>query len=71
MQVEASKDDPVSVKFLNDPETQKLVSNTSVLSEAKVADYDAIFYVGGHGKAIRTLFERLCNHKLTIQSSNF
>lgn len=48
--VEASKDDPVSVKFNTDPATLALVANTSVLADAKVDDYDAVFYVGGHGK---------------------
>ena len=36
-------------RFNADSETQNLLANTHKLSEIKEADYDAIFYPGGHG----------------------
>lgn len=47
--VEASKEDAASVKFLKDKES--LWKNTSKLSSflGKADQFDAIFYVGGHG----------------------
>ena len=36
-------------RFDADSETQNLLANTHKLSEVKEADYDAIFYPGGHG----------------------
>ena len=36
-------------RFNADSETQNLLANTHKLSEVKEADYDAIFYPGGHG----------------------
>ncbi|AXG70563.1 putative cysteine protease YraA [Kordia sp. SMS9] len=42
-QTEATK------RFNADEETQKLLANTLVLSKVNEADYDAIFYPGGHG----------------------
>ena len=50
--VEAFKEDPDSVKFLNDTEAQEWVNNTQPLSSfsaSSVSEYDAIFYPGGHG----------------------
>ncbi|OCF41633.1 hypothetical protein I317_04543 [Kwoniella heveanensis CBS 569] len=44
--------DEESVKFLSDPQAQKLVKNTKKISEVKAADYAAIFVVGGHGPCI-------------------
>ncbi|KAL8293798.1 hypothetical protein RQP46_000499 [Phenoliferia psychrophenolica] len=46
--VEAFKEDAESVKFLADEVAQKAVSTTQVLADVK-DDYDAVFYVGGHG----------------------
>jgi putative intracellular protease/amidase len=43
------KEDESAVRFLNDIEAQKSYKNTKVLSSVKSSDYDAIFYVGGHG----------------------
>jgi putative intracellular protease/amidase len=37
------------MQFLNDPEAQDLVKNTKMLSGIAASDFDAIFYVGGHG----------------------
>ncbi|EAW14969.1 type 1 glutamine amidotransferase domain-containing protein [Aspergillus clavatus NRRL 1] len=47
--VKASENDPVATKFLN--EQKSLWTNTEKLSDVlpKVSEFDAIFYVGGHG----------------------
>lgn len=42
------KADPVSQKFL--AEQKALWENTVKLSDVKASDFDAIFYVGGHGR---------------------
>lgn len=39
--------DEESVKFLNDPATQKLVQNTKKVADLSAQDYAAIFVVGG------------------------
>ncbi|KIY73706.1 class I glutamine amidotransferase-like protein [Cylindrobasidium torrendii FP15055 ss-10] len=44
--------DDESQKFLKDPEVKKLFENTKKISEVDAKDYDAIFYVGGHGPCI-------------------
>ncbi len=36
-------------RFDTDKETQKTLANTRILSEVNMADYDAVFYPGGHG----------------------
>ena len=36
-------------RFETDTETQALVANTSKLASMKAADFDAVFYPGGHG----------------------
>lgn len=38
-----------TIRFKDDEAAQKALSKTHVLSEIKAADYDAIFYPGGHG----------------------
>jgi len=40
---------PSTKRFYNDPELIGKVANTIKLSEAISADYDAVFYPGGHG----------------------
>lgn len=44
------ENDPVSTKFLN--EQSALWKNTHKLSDfvSRVSEFDAIFYVGGHGR---------------------
>jgi putative intracellular protease/amidase len=44
--------DEESVKFLSDPEVQANLVSAKTLSEVQAADYDAVFYVGGHGPVI-------------------
>lgn len=45
------KDDE-SVKFLNDPTVQQKFASAKKLSDVSAKDYDAVFYVGGHGPVI-------------------
>lgn len=40
---------PATVRYYADSETQKVVANTLVLTEANVEEFDAVFYPGGHG----------------------
>ncbi len=40
---------PATIRFKSDAETQKVLSKTHKLSEVNQADYDAVFYPGGHG----------------------
>lgn len=46
------KDDDESVKFLADETVQAKLASAKKLGDVKVADYDAVFYVGGHGPVI-------------------
>jgi len=49
--VEMFKDDE-SVNFLQDPDVKNKLSNCKKLSDVNASDYDAIFYVGGHGPVV-------------------
>ncbi|EPQ58984.1 class I glutamine amidotransferase-like protein [Gloeophyllum trabeum ATCC 11539] len=49
--VQNFKDDE-SQKFLSDPTVRKKLEGAKKLSEVNVDDYDAVFYVGGHGPVI-------------------
>jgi putative intracellular protease/amidase len=40
---------PATKRFNDDEETQTLLANTVVLAKVNEADFDAIFYPGGHG----------------------
>lgn len=40
---------PATKRFNNDKETQTLLANTLKLATINEADYDAVFYPGGHG----------------------
>ena len=40
---------PATIKFNEDESLQKLLANTFILKEMKAADFDAVFYPGGHG----------------------
>ena len=40
---------PATKRFNKDKETQAILANTLKLAEVNEADYDAIFYPGGHG----------------------
>lgn len=41
--------DPVVAKYLDSEKFRNAIANTIKLDDAKVADYDAIFFAGGHG----------------------
>lgn len=41
--------DPVVAKYLGSEKFRNTIANTIKLDDAKVADYDAIFFAGGHG----------------------
>lgn len=45
------KDDE-SVKFLSDETVKAKLANAKKLSEVSAKDFDAVFYVGGHGPVI-------------------
>jgi putative intracellular protease/amidase len=40
---------PATVRYYNDPETIRRLSNTVKLSSVSEKDYDTVFYPGGHG----------------------
>ncbi|KAH8118282.1 class I glutamine amidotransferase-like protein [Phellopilus nigrolimitatus] len=44
--------DNQSQDFLQDPTVKEKLANAKVLSSVKPSDYDAIFYVGGHGPVL-------------------
>lgn len=44
--------DEESVKFLKDDTVKAKLKNAKKLSDINVKDYDAIFYIGGHGPVI-------------------
>ncbi|CAE6429783.1 unnamed protein product [Rhizoctonia solani] len=60
--VQMFKDDE-SVKFLQDPEAKQKFADAKKLSDVNPSDYDAIFYVGGHGPMI-DLYKDTSNIKL-------
>ncbi|KAB5594286.1 chaperone protein HSP31 [Ceratobasidium theobromae] len=49
--------DDESVKFLKDPEVKQKFATAKKLSDVNLKDYDAIFYVGGHGPMIDLAFD--------------
>ncbi|CAE6421867.1 unnamed protein product [Rhizoctonia solani] len=55
--------DDESTKFLQDPDVQQKFNSTKKLSDVNPSDYDAIFYVGGHGPMI-DLYKDADNIKL-------
>jgi putative intracellular protease/amidase len=50
--VTAFEKDEESVKFLKDPTVKEKFAKAKKLSEVNVKDYDAVFYVGGHGPVL-------------------
>ncbi|KAJ7049905.1 class I glutamine amidotransferase-like protein [Mycena amicta] len=55
--VQAFASDVESTNFLNDENVKSKFASAKKLSEVKIEDYDAIFYVGGHGPAIDLPFD--------------
>jgi putative intracellular protease/amidase len=52
--IDPRSDDPdnqtdTMLRFKKDPATQKVLANSVRLADVKAADYDTIFYAGGHG----------------------
>ena len=45
-------EDKVAVQFLKDEVVVSKLAKAKKLSEVQVIDYDAIFYVGGHGPVL-------------------
>ncbi|TFK28790.1 ThiJ/PfpI [Coprinopsis marcescibilis] len=58
--------DTGSVNFLNDETVKQKLANAKKLSEVNVADYAAIYYVGGHGPVIDLPFDPV-NGKLVSE----
>jgi len=54
--VESFKDNE-SVKFLQDPDVKNKLSNCKTLSDVDPSNYDAIFYVGGHGPVVDLAYD--------------
>ncbi|KAF7792899.1 hypothetical protein EIP86_004001 [Pleurotus ostreatoroseus] len=50
--VQTYKNDAQSVDFLKDETIKQKLAAAKTLSEVSVNDYDAVFYVGGHGPVI-------------------
>lgn len=40
---------PATERYYKDEEVQNIIANTEKLSDQKAADFDAVFYPGGHG----------------------
>ena len=49
--------DEASVRFLNDDVVKAKLAGAKKLSDVNVADYEAVFYVGGHGPVIDLPFD--------------
>ncbi len=45
----ADRSDPVQARFLDDPDVQRAVENTTPTADVDPAAYDAVLFVGGHG----------------------
>ncbi|KAF7331256.1 Glutathione-independent glyoxalase HSP31 [Mycena kentingensis (nom. inval.)] len=58
--------DEECARFMTDPEVQAKLANAKKLSEVTVADYDAVFYVGGHGPVLDLPFDE-DNHRLVSE----
>ncbi|KAF5344343.1 hypothetical protein D9758_013262 [Tetrapyrgos nigripes] len=59
-------EDKESTQFLNDETVKSKLANAKKLSDVKSEDYDAVFYVGGHGPVIDLAVDPI-NIKLATQ----
>ena len=59
-------EDKECVEFLKDPVVKEKLAKTKKLSEVSAKDYDAIFYIGGHGP-ILDLASDVTNAKLASE----
>jgi putative intracellular protease/amidase len=50
--LQAYAKDEESQKFLEDQIVKEKLASAKVLADVKSADYDAIFYIGGHGPVL-------------------
>ncbi|KDR68123.1 hypothetical protein GALMADRAFT_78961 [Galerina marginata CBS 339.88] len=64
--VQSYKKDEESVNFLNDETVQHKLSSAKKLVDVDFRQYDAVFYVGGHGPAIDLPFDTV-NSRLVQQ----
>ena len=64
--VQSFEDDEDSVKFLNDEKVKAKFERAFKLSDVSADNYDAIFYVGGHGPVIDLAVDPV-NAKLSSQ----
>ncbi|KAJ7041496.1 ThiJ/PfpI [Mycena alexandri] len=64
--VKAFESDAECKKFLADATVASKLASAKKLSEVSAKDYDAIFYVGGHGPVIDLPFDPI-NHKLASE----
>jgi putative intracellular protease/amidase len=64
--VQLFADDKEAVAFLKDEVVQSKFNNAKKLSDVQAKDYDAIFYVGGHGPVIDLPFDAV-NAKLASE----
>ncbi|KAJ6451322.1 ThiJ/PfpI [Mycena sanguinolenta] len=55
--VKMFESDPECVKFLADETVKRKLAAAKKLSEVNAKDYDAVFYVGGHGPVIDLAFD--------------
>lgn len=62
-----SADDLISLGFICSPEHSKLVEGSKPISQLKIADYDAILFVGGQGP-MYTYYNDERVHNLAAQS---
>ena len=63
---------PAQVRFKKDAEAIKAFANTVKLADVKAADFDTVFYPGGHGPCgtwRKTLCRSLFSNRFTVQAS--
>lgn len=58
--------DPEAAQFLSDATVKAKLANAKKLSDVNAEDYDAIFFVGGHGPVFDLAFDTI-NAQLVSQ----
>jgi len=66
--VRSYSEDEECIKFLNDATVNTKFADAKKLSDVSVKDYDAIFYVGGHGPVLDLASDPV-NAKLASEAS--
>lgn len=59
-------EDKEAAKFLNDEVVKSKLAKAHKLSDVQVTDYDAVFYIGGHGPVLDLAFDPV-NAKLASE----